>query len=1581
MATPSSTLLDALGQNQDDDFSYLSPELRRQMRLRSLIDRSSSLLSPSDELRFASQPSLVDSVVKSAQQPLQKTNLKTRLTRSLSEPSSVFEKAEPTLMDRALDAVSGFTAQHPNIAQSLDEWFRPEAIPEDATESEVLKHIVKTPVLPPVVTKPLGRGLYSALSGDWMLPNSEQAHEQMQKDFPRLAAFGEGTKDFFENGVGGLLTPQNIGTALSTATPAGPFVVGAQIPEMVGSTIESGQKFGKSLSEGDVKGATSSGLETLTGGLMTLLGTGYAAKGLAGANVRPKPTAESFTPSDAGSPSTAIGMPTGIELAQNKSTGVFERPEVPRPQPSPTSGQGEILGSGLGSLQKFFEKTGDQLKLENAEKIAKKSGKKISEVLSESGEPFSPDLYADAMTRQRDIAREGSKTSLRQRTQDFLREVKANLVDNLSPIEDALEYSMKKGKDQFTVLPRYRFKNQVGRVLQSGAIAKDFAHRYGLFDVINGAKDGAELSRLGQYMIARHHVEVAKRGGDIPVGRKLLDDVNMLNAYDEQNPKFKQLSDQVSQYSQKLLQLKRDSGLISADSYDRLKEMYPNYVPFDRVFAPEETPSGRGSSEAAASLSSTTAQRKLKGSGREIDDPFVSLLAQTGKTVHEAEVNKAAGTIVHSMTFPDNPLGVVPLRTAERVKARVKIFQDLEATAPIRNIASKIISKYEKEIGRVVQQSDGKEFLTGLRREIDQLERSGLEHALSQEPKEVPAPLTSSIETKVADYTPKLSKQSAHLAGRLKEAEALLESLNTEGYKKALRFHEEPLGGLPRGRYKSKALIEQLIPETPQPVSEVLSKISKQEKVVADLRERLAQAQAAEATPEKISYETNFATTKARGPQSAKAFIESFVQLPDKEIAALQSRITRKKSKLGKMVGELAELKDAYSDLMQQRGSQFDEAKLLADAKSKGKATISHYNDGIKEIYQVEPWVEEAAKRMNAVQLGLAERMINLSSKLSKMGMTGLNVPFVGSNYFRDIPTAFVNAPSWRASIKSHPLLSPITTVKSFMDVIGHGEWMKEMDRQGASYSLMDLSKEALPKNIKDVRRRSGLRILSYPLHSPLATLEHFIGSTEKVTRQNIFRGEFERWKKEGMNDEDAKSMAAEAARRTTAPFERRGNYGRALNALMLFAGADIQGSRATVGALKDRPFSTTAKWTMSIAIPTIIATLYNLSDEKRKAIYQKLDPFEKENSQILIGPDAEIDPLKKVATGVLKLPMTPNLAKSTTIIRQLIEHYYADAPAPTIRQALDAALGAVTPLSTQANDLLSKFTPQPIKPALEVYTNKNFFTNKPIVPNSLKDAPPAEQAYPWTSGTAKQIGGLLGTSPLNVEHVIQGHGGGVGMQLLHFADQLQNLVRPADKQVTVGGQSILDSFKRRLFQASARSLAPEEQREVDQMNKYNALSKGEDFELKKSIRDKAARQIEAATKSPENKQKLESALISYFNDPAEAGSLEDREMKETRKQYSRVFGAPATGYFHTLKPDAKANYLFFEKAFEKIKELPAESRHAELEKIADLYGVSDSVLNRMLDLDDEMVKGKIYLNKIKPPSIDERIEKQQNKK
>lgn len=1309
MATPSLDLLDALGQNQDnDEFSYLSPELRRQMRLSKLFSQQ-GLLSPAVNLRLAGQsPQSIDSIVKSAQQPLQKTDIKTRLTRSLFEPNSVFEKSEPSLLDRITDKVSEYTAEHPKFAQAMDEWFRPEAIPEDASESELFKHVVKTPVLPPVVTKPIGRGLYSALSGDWMLPDADKAHEAMKKDYPSLAAFGEGTKEFLENSVGGLLTPQNIATLGASFTPAGPYVVGAQIPEMVGSTIESGQKFGKSLSEGDIKGATSSGLETLAGGLMTLLGTGYAAKGLAGSTVRPKPTADSFV----SKPAVPLDVPNGIELSQNPSTGIFEKSEPVRPAPS--GAQGEILGSGLGSLQKFFEKTGDQLKLENAEKLAKQSGKKISEVLSESGEPISPDLYADAMTRQRDLARAGAKPSLKQRTVDFLRQAKANLVDNLSPIEDALEYSMKKGKDQFTVIPRYRFKNQVGRVLQSGAIAKDFAHRYGLFDVISNAKDATELSRLGQYLIARHHVDVANRGGEIATGRNLLDDVNMLNAYDEQNPSFKKKADQVSQYSQKLLELKRDSGLISEESYNRLKEAYPHYVPLERIFAPEETPSGRGSSEAAASLSSTSAQRRLKGSTREIDDPFVTLLAQTGKIVHEAEVNKAAETIVHSMTFPDNPLGVVPVKNAS----------------------------------------------------------------------EVPS--------------------------------------------------------------------------------------------------------------------------------------------------------------------------------------------------NKGK--ISVFENGEKKFYQVEPWVEESAKRLNSVQLGLAERMINLSSKLSKMGMTGMNIPFVGSNFLKDIRTAFVNAPSWRASIKSQPWLAPITTVKSFMDVIGHGKWMQEMDRQGASYSLMDLSKEALPKNIKDVRRRSGLRVLSYPLHSPLATLEHFIGSTEKVTRQNIFRGEFERWKKEGMNDEDARSMAAEAARRTTAPFERRGNYGRAINALMLFAGAEVQGLRATVGAFKDRPFSTTAKWTMAIALPTIITTLYNLSDEKRKAIYQKIDPFEKENSQILIGPDAEIDPLKKVATGVLKLPVTPNLAKSTTMIRQLIEHYYADAPAPTIRQAIDAALGTVTPLSTQANELLSKFTPQPIKPELEVYTNKNFFTGKPIVPASLQDAPPAEQAYPWTSGTAKQIGGLLGTSPLNVEHVIQGHGGGVGMQLLHFADQLQNLVRPSDKQIPVGGQGILDSFKRRLFQASARSLSPAEQAEVDQMSKYNALSKGEDFELKKTIRDKAARQIEAAVKSPENKKKLESVLTEYFDNPAETGSLEDREMKETRKQYSRIFGAPATGYFHTLKPDAKANYLFFEKAFEKIKELPAEARHSELERLADQYGVSDSVLNRMLDLDDEMVKGKFYLNKIKPPSIDERIEKQQNK-
>jgi hypothetical protein len=90
---------------------------------------------------------------------------------------------------------------------------------------------------------------------------------------------------------------------------------------------------------------------------------------------------------------------------------------------------------------------------------------------------------------------------------------------------------------------------------------------------------------------------------------------------------------------------------------------------------------------------------------------------------------------------------------------------------------------------------------------------------------------------------------------------------------------------------------------------------------------------------------------------------------------------------------------------------------------------------------------------------------------------------------------------------------------------------------------------------------------------------------------------------------------------------------------------------------------------------------------------------------------------------------------------------------------------------------LLSTFgfnpIPQPFKPIIELATNTNTFTMRPIESQYMQRLRPGERAHPTTSPTLKAIGGATNISPLVMEHLIRGYTATLGMTLLSGIDAL----------------------------------------------------------------------------------------------------------------------------------------------------------------------------------------------------------------
>jgi hypothetical protein len=89
--------------------------------------------------------------------------------------------------------------------------------------------------------------------------------------------------------------------------------------------------------------------------------------------------------------------------------------------------------------------------------------------------------------------------------------------------------------------------------------------------------------------------------------------------------------------------------------------------------------------------------------------------------------------------------------------------------------------------------------------------------------------------------------------------------------------------------------------------------------------------------------------------------------------------------------------------------------------------------------------------------------------------------------------------------------------------------------------------------------------------------------------------------------------------------------------------------------------------------------------------------------------------------------------------------------------------------------NLISTFAfnpiPQTVLPFVEARTNYSFFTMRPIVGQGMENVAKEYQTAPNTSEAAKKLGGILGESPIIVDHIMKGYTGSLGMYAIDLID------------------------------------------------------------------------------------------------------------------------------------------------------------------------------------------------------------------
>lgn len=556
----------------------------------------------------------------------------------------------------------------------------------------------------------------------------------------------------------------------------------------------------------------------------------------------------------------------------------------------------------------------------------------------------------------------------------------------------------------------------------------------------------------------------------------------------------------------------------------------------------------------------------------------------------------------------------------------------------------------------------------------------------------------------------------------------------------------------------------------------------------------------------------------------------------DKQIAPLlDEAITRSadfdaKSKIDPIISKLKTLEGRKNDLTQKAffGKEAERAKeldnILAEKKqlvqelrdelkqardipkTPGDNTITFFKNGVKEVWKVNKDVAEAAKAMNVQQIGLLGKIFAAPIRVAKLGITGINLPFVAANAAKDLVSAFVNSKNTFRGLINMP--------QALFETVGHQKLYQEMVREGAMQTSFDIARNQVSPTIRNTRGllgNKGMERVKYLASTPaqfFRAVEDIVGRSEELNRISQYKAAYDDALKRGMKPIDARAVAARAARETTTNFARKGEWGSAMNVLVLYLNAGIQGSRTLTRSIIQRPVATATKIISTVAMPLAITTAWNLKDPERKAAYEDIPEYEKENNMILIPENPTQDENGK--WNVIKVPITPGLSNMVQPVRYALERSNGLDP-QSFAQIANVLSGSVSPVQVPVDEdttrkTISQLMPQAIKPTMEAVTNKDSFTGAPIIPRRLEGLKPELQVKDNTSGTAMILGKQLNASPLQIEHFIKSTFGSVGLQGLNASDKVlakTGKISPED----IGGQEVMDAIFARFGKAGGGAI------------------------------------------------------------------------------------------------------------------------------------------------------------------------------
>ena len=458
-----------------------------------------------------------------------------------------------------------------------------------------------------------------------------------------------------------------------------------------------------------------------------------------------------------------------------------------------------------------------------------------------------------------------------------------------------------------------------------------------------------------------------------------------------------------------------------------------------------------------------------------------------------------------------------------------------------------------------------------------------------------------------------------------------------------------------------------------------------------------------------------------------------------------------------------------------------------------GENIVTVYFGGKPAYYEVSPELFEMwNKGIAPYSADLITRILRIPARTLRAGAI-LNPKFLQKNAIRDtwggwLFTKYGKSVKDPAGLFIDTLYSPIAML---LTAANKGSLYVDFMKSGGGMSTMQsLDRDAVSKKLEEVRH--GLKP---KYHQVIQWLRLGASISEEANRLS----EFGRALKVEGQTRLGREIAAFAARDLSIDFAKMGLQTKALNQIIPFWNATVQGGDKLLRTLanpEDRK-NFLPRIIGFIVLPSLMLAWLNKDDERVKEFYEEEKDF---NFITFVGDQAIKIPVP-FETGVMVHGLT----------QRMFNHFMKNDP-----EAFEKFMGSIL------SAMLPNMIPAIANPFVESYANKSFFTGARIIPMAQEGLVSKYQYKRNTSSTARLLGRamtyMLGqetrskaASPAIIDHFITSWTGGLGRQMIRISDASIEAAGLVDKipgpQETITEKLGIDAFSARYPRASTRSI------------------------------------------------------------------------------------------------------------------------------------------------------------------------------